>query len=105
MSDHLVHYGILTADEHDLVVARLNGAPKRGVGRPPKTYLLSGIAQCGVCGSAMGASSGRYLCQAVRCGKVGIKAALADDVVIKALQRLQPDAGEVVPTAGANSAN
>lgn len=97
LSDHLVRYGVLGADEHRLVSARLQARPTR-VGRPPRTYLLSGLARCGVCGSKMAASSGSYHCQDVGCSKVGIKAALVDEVVVRALTRMQPDPREIVNT-------
>jgi site-specific DNA recombinase len=108
MSDHLVRYGVLDADQHRLVVARLEAAPKRKVGRPRRSYLLSGIAVCGACGSKMGASSGAYHCQAVKCGKVGVKTVLADEVVVRALQARQPAAQEALdaeasPTADADA--
>src|SRR4051812_6140557 len=87
LSDHLVRYGVITEREHRAVVAKFTKT-KRGPGRPPKTYLLSGLARCSLCGSKMAASSGAYHCQAVSCGKVGVKARYADGVVVQAMQWL-----------------
>src|SRR3954452_5538886 len=88
LSDHLVRYGVITEREHRAVVAKLTPKDKPKVGRPPKTYLLSGIARCSLCGSKMAASSGAYHCQKVGCGRVGVKAKYADEVVVRAMQSL-----------------
>ncbi len=88
--DLFVRHGILTADQDTLIKARLAAAPRRGRGRPPRQYLLSGLVRCGLCGEALGAGSGAYRCQTTGCGRVGVLTRLADEVVIEELQRRAP---------------
>lgn len=54
--DPAAHPSILTRDEHDRIVALFNDPTRTaspGVGKPA-THLLSGIAECGLCGDTLG---------------------------------------------------
>lgn len=105
MSDHLVTYGILDADTHRLVKARLAGGPNKPKpqGRPPREYALSGIVFCGLCGSKLAASSGSFHCQDSQCGRIGIKASVLNPFVLGQLYDHlppeQPESSDALPAA------
>lgn len=81
----LVEHGILTEDQHALLVARLGAMPVAPRGRPPgRRYVLGGLVVCGLCGSKLAGSSGSYHCTASSggCGRVGVKAAILEQYVV-----------------------
>jgi site-specific DNA recombinase len=85
---------IVTADEHELLMAALAINPRTGnlkvdkLGRPAspgrpsgRRYAALKLLRCGLCGSELTGRSGQYICG--DCGKIGIAATMVEQYLVE----------------------